>query len=75
MPAVNALKPDTSISLTQQANLSMSQTQARVVLSLGKTVAGAIIQAIKDWIALKWNEIQSWLLEKLEDVIRELFNI
>jgi len=53
----------------------MSQTQARVVLSLGKTVAGAIIQAIKDWIALKWNEIQSWLLEKLEDVIRELFNI
>lgn len=72
---MNALKPDTSISLTQQANLSMSQTQARVVLSLGKTVAGAIIQAIKDWIALKWNEIQSWLLEKLEDVIRELFNI
>ena len=59
----------------QQSNLSVSQTQARIVLSLGKAVSGAIIQAVKDWIVLKWNEIQGWLFDTLVDVIRTVFNI
>jgi len=44
-------------------------------MSLGKTVGGVVIVAIKDWIKEMWNEIQTWMWETVIQTIRDIVDI
>lgn len=61
--------------MAEKTDRALALTQAKLTMSLGRHIAGAVMAAIGEWILLHWQDVKGWLWKKLLQFVRLLFGI